>query len=73
MKKPTFETWCDKCNTKLPIVASTKILVGREADPSGNGYNNDERDVDLCSACLADLVERAWKQGVCFATLPRWT
>lgn len=63
MRKQIEETYCDKCNGKLKIAATAHICVGREPDPSGNGYNADIRDVDLCQNCLDGIIEDIWESG----------
>ena len=71
MKKQIEETWCDQCNGKLKIVATAHVCVGREPDPSGNGYNADVRDVDLCQNCLDSIIEYLWDKRIMnFNTLP---
>lgn len=64
------EYTCDKCGGKLAMAAHTQICVGQEMDPSGNGYNADMRDVDLCANCLSDIVSFAWDEGMTFLNLP---
>ena len=44
---------CDGCRKKAkPYI----IIVGKEPDPSGNGYINIEKYHDFCLGCLIDYV-----------------
>ena len=45
-------TICDRCNKRiLNGISQIRIVIGREMDPSGNGYNDDCKYFDLCKIC----------------------
>lgn len=55
---------CDRCYKQTTICTSTQIHLGKEMDPSGNGYNNITQAIDLCEICIQEIVAFAQEKGL---------
>lgn len=54
---------CDKCHCTVGKAVEINLSEGREMDPSGNGYVQNTRIVDLCEPCIRKIVCEAVKNG----------
>lgn len=46
---------CDECNDDR--AESYSVIIDKEADPSGNGYNNVYNHYDWCFECLIKYAQ----------------
>lgn len=51
---------CDMCSSEN--ARTYRYSVGKEADPSGNGYNTNWEYIDLCINCVQDWVLKNQKK-----------
>ena len=51
---------CDSCGADN--ARTYRYSVGKEMDPSGNGYNIDWKYIDLCINCVQDWVLKNQKK-----------
>ena len=55
---------CDRCGIQLKVdIGPLFVETGRSMDPSGNGYETDGENVDLCPQCMFVWVEKTVKSG----------
>jgi len=55
MRKEVFV--CDRCKKQKASVQSYSWKTGvKTPDPSGNGYENEIKTIDLCKACVTEIV-----------------
>ena len=48
---------CDRCGDRGKGVLTYLVPVGREPDPSGNGYVTEREGIDLCLRCAGELLD----------------
>ena len=51
-----IQTKCDKCGKIVDKFVPFCKPNGREADPSGNGYEQSYKQYDICYDCLINFV-----------------
>lgn len=51
---------CDECKKEARGLESLEISIalGREMDPSGNGYVDNLKHLDVCPACVTKIVKQ---------------
>lgn len=48
---------CDRCGKPAREAVTIRLVTGREADASGNGYNDTVKVLDLCASCVRNMCQ----------------
>lgn len=60
------QVFCDFCGREDSAVARAielHLTTGKSPDPSGHGYQDDIKRVDICKKCLTKVVKEAVDDG----------
>lgn len=55
---------CDECHSVVDEskIISISFVIGREPDPSGNGYYNNMGYKDICQECAKDILREHFEK-----------
>lgn len=53
---------CDRCKKAECHTEPIRVMVGTEPDPSGNSSYTVTEEIDLCPACMRDVLSVRIKQ-----------
>jgi hypothetical protein len=62
MKRQIVE--CDCCGEQSDYTLSFEMAIGREPDPSGNGYITQWDNKDYCHDCLRKFLKTCIESGI---------
>ena len=62
MKHTKVTYTCDLCKARTDNAVVLNVVVGKDMDPSGNGYVPDIKELDVCRRCLEELVLQRWRE-----------
>lgn len=60
------KTICDRCKKEYTTAGLTITLINifgeKEPDPSGHGYIDNAKDIDLCNTCISVIINVAFEK-----------